>query len=160
MPGSRVSIFTATTWKSGPPSFASSASSVGISCRQGTHQVAHRFRSTVLPCQSASDSGLPRGIRKPQIRHLQGCLGDVHGGHLAACQRLELFRQIDRRAAGGVPARVARQGSNPVYPGKPDDQAGENAGPDQGGPPRSGFRGVSARSWSNAPRVAGSRAVA
>src|SRR6201991_5124168 len=57
--GSRVSIFTATTWKSGPPSFCSSASSVGISLRQGTHQVAHKFNNTVRPRQSARLRGLP-----------------------------------------------------------------------------------------------------
>ena len=52
--GSRVSMLTATTSNSGPPSLACSASSAGISLRQGTHQVAHRLNSTVRPRQSAS----------------------------------------------------------------------------------------------------------
>src|SRR5262249_22961306 len=41
------------------PSFCWSAASAGISLRHGTHQVAHRLRSTTLPRQSASVLSAP-----------------------------------------------------------------------------------------------------
>ena len=54
-----LSIESATTSNPAPPSCACKRSRVGISARQGTHQVAHRFSRTTLPWKSASRSGLP-----------------------------------------------------------------------------------------------------
>ena len=48
-----------TTSKLAPPSLPCKASSAGISLRQGTHQVAHRFSRTVRPRQSASVFAAP-----------------------------------------------------------------------------------------------------
>src|SRR3954465_5450409 len=52
-------MLTATTANLSPPSLPSRLSSAGISLRQGTHQVAHRFNSTVRPRQSDSDFWAP-----------------------------------------------------------------------------------------------------
>ena len=57
----------ATTSKSSPPSFACSASSAGISLRHGTHQVAHRFSSTVRPRNSRKRARLAVGIVERKI---------------------------------------------------------------------------------------------
>ena len=104
-----------------------SASSVGISLRQGTHQVAHRLSSTVRPRQSASVSGLPVASVEREVGHLQRALGNVNGGHLAMRQRRQFLGQFDRRPAGRVAARIAREGRNPVYPREPNDDAGDAA---------------------------------
>lgn len=48
------SIESGRTWKSAPPRRACNASSVGISSRQGTHQVAQMFKSTTRPWKSSS----------------------------------------------------------------------------------------------------------
>src|SRR3546814_5455002 len=53
------SMESATTSKSDPPSVACSRSRVGISSRQGPHQVAQRLSSTSLPRKSARESRLP-----------------------------------------------------------------------------------------------------
>ena len=60
-------MLTATTSKSAPPSLACRASSAGISLRQGTHQVAHRFSSTVRPRQSASDFAAAAAVREGEV---------------------------------------------------------------------------------------------
>src|SRR3569832_1679454 len=70
-------MLTATTWKSGLPSFCSSASSVGISLRQGTHHVAHRLSSTVLPLKSARVSFLPAASSKARFGTLSGLLATL-----------------------------------------------------------------------------------
>ena len=54
-----MSILTATTANLSPPSLPCRLSSAGISLRQGTHQVAHRFNRTVRPFQSDSFFALP-----------------------------------------------------------------------------------------------------
>src|SRR4029079_1641915 len=63
-----------TTSNSSPPSLACKASSAGISLRQGTHQVAQRFTSTVRPRQSASDLGVPLPSLKASSGRLFGAL--------------------------------------------------------------------------------------
>ena len=75
--GSRVSILTATTSKSAPPSFACNSSSAGISLRQGTHQVAHRLNSTVRPRQSDSRRSAPLPSRKARSGSRIGRLAAV-----------------------------------------------------------------------------------
>src|SRR5215831_17893159 len=67
-------MLTATTWNLGPPSLACSASRAGISLRQGTHQVAHRLRSTVRPRQSASVSSRPSPSRNDRSGRRCGSL--------------------------------------------------------------------------------------
>src|SRR5690606_8490404 len=55
------SMLTATTSKRSGPISLCSASSAGISWRQGAHQVAQRLSSSVLPAKSASVMALPSG---------------------------------------------------------------------------------------------------
>src|SRR5262245_11575168 len=62
--GPPLSILTGTTAKSLPPSLASSLSSAGISSRQGTHQVAQRFKSTTLPAKSWSVLMAPSAVKE------------------------------------------------------------------------------------------------
>src|SRR3569832_2568882 len=62
----------ATTSKSLPPSLVCSRLSAGISLRHGTHQVAQRFTSTVLPRQSESFLGLPSASSKARSGSLSG----------------------------------------------------------------------------------------
>ena len=57
-------MLTATTSNLSLPSLPCSASSAGISLRHGTHQVAHRFNSTVLPWNAPSVRGLPSASAK------------------------------------------------------------------------------------------------
>src|ERR1043166_2003867 len=70
--GSRVSMLTATTSKCGPPSLPCKASSAGISRRQGMHQVAHRFSSTVRPRQSARCRGTMPASAKVRLGTFRG----------------------------------------------------------------------------------------
>ncbi len=55
------------TSKASLPFSFCSASSAGISARQGAHHVAHRLSSTVLPAWSASVIGLPSGSLKARL---------------------------------------------------------------------------------------------
>src|SRR5258708_8673933 len=70
-------MLTATTSKLGPPSLICRLSSAGISLRQGTHQVAHRFTSTVRPRQSESFLGLPSASSKARSGSRSGALAMV-----------------------------------------------------------------------------------
>ena len=106
--GSRVSMLTATTSKSGPPSFACSASSAGISRRHGTHQVAQRLRSTVRPRQSASVLSWPCGVLERQIGHAERRLRQSQRRDLAMRQRRDLSGDINRGLAGRI-GRIASQ---------------------------------------------------
>src|SRR6185437_12725867 len=74
------------------------------------------------------------GVLEGEVRHLQRALGDVHRRDLTAGERGDLLRQRHRRPAGLVASIVARKGRNPVYPGQPDHDSGEDAGQDQGQP--------------------------
>ena len=65
--GLRVSMLMATTSNVSPPSFVCSSSSAGISLRQGTHQVAHRFSSTVWPRQSRERARLAVGVLEGEV---------------------------------------------------------------------------------------------
>ena len=131
--GSRVSILTATTSNLSPPSFACSASSAGISLRHGTHQVAHRFSSTVRPRQSASVRGLPSASLNARSGSRRGVGRDADAGDLAARQRGEPLGQLGRRAARRI-RRIALQRADPVYRRKPDDDARNPAKRDHGKP--------------------------
>src|SRR6185437_3289053 len=77
---------------------------------------------------------LAAGVLEGEVRHLQRALGDVHRRDLTAGERGDLLRQRHRRPAGLVAPIVARKGRNPVYPGQPDHDSGEDAGQDQGQP--------------------------
>ena len=57
-----LSMDRATTSKRSLPSSAWSASSVGISSRQGTHQVAQTFRRITLPRKSSMSPRLPSSV--------------------------------------------------------------------------------------------------
>ena len=130
-----------TTSKSAPPSLPCKASSAGISLRQGTHQVAHRFSSTVRPRQSASDFAAPlASLKASSGRRFRGA-GDRNGGDLAADQRRHPAGGFHRSLAGRVGARIACQAANPVYPRQSDRDAGHAAQNNQGEP----FLGVRAR---------------
>src|SRR5271165_2163549 len=67
-----VSTLTATTSKPLPPASACSLSSAGISARQGTHQVAHRFRSSARPRKSASAVLFPSARSKASGKAWRG----------------------------------------------------------------------------------------
>ena len=87
-----------TTAKSSPPSAACSRSSAGISCRQGTHQVAQRLTSATLPLKSASVFGAPSASREGEVGELFRRLGDAESRDLAADQRIERRRLRDAPA--------------------------------------------------------------
>ncbi len=82
-------MLTATTWKSGPPSLACSLSSAGISLRQGTHQVAHRFSSTVRPRKSARVLGGRRPALEGDVGQRAGRRAGLERRHLAVDQGIE-----------------------------------------------------------------------
>ena len=127
-------MLTATTSKSGPPSLACSASSAGISLRQGTHQVAHRLNSTVLPRQSASVLRAPVVVLESQIGQAFRALRHRKRGHLAAHQGRDPLRGFLRRAAFRRHRHIACQAADPVYPCQPHNDAGETARQDNGEP--------------------------
>ncbi len=139
-------MLTATTSKSGPPSLACSASSAGISLRQGTHQVAHRLNSTVRPRQSASVLRAPALVLESQLRQAFRRLGHRQRGHLAADQRRDPLRGFLRRTAFRRHRHIACQAADPVYPRQSHGDAGETARQDNGEPllgvGEAGFRRV------------------
>ena len=125
--GSRVSILTVTTSKLGPPNFFSSASSDGISLRQGTHQVAHRLSSTVRPRQLSSASGRPSASWKARLGTLSWLLATmtaatspVASGAIFAA-RATAGRQITSFAMslGGPPNRLPVRAAIPYTPARP-----------------------------------------
>ncbi len=108
--GSRVSMLTATTSKSGPPSFFCRASSAGISLRQGTHQVAQRLSSTVPPLPFGQGAALCRLVRKARPARLRGVVDAVSA---ATSPRIRGARRLAVSTAGrqavsppGLRARV------------------------------------------------------
>ena len=101
--GSRVSILMVTTSNLSPPSAACNLSSAGISLRQGTHQVAHRFKSTVRPRQSES-CGQP-------LRILEGEVGDLDG------VRATVSAAISPCASGAIRLAAATAGAQPAAAG-------------------------------------------
>src|SRR3954471_11525967 len=123
LPGSRVSILTATTWKLGPPSLACTASSVGISLRHGTHQVAHKFSSTVRPLKSANVTGLPAASVKAMSGTFSGLLATLTAAtsprakgasflaNSTACRQLTSF--------AGSPPTLLRRTEIPYTPASP-----------------------------------------
>jgi hypothetical protein len=65
---------TAATVKSSPPIAFSSRSSAGISVRQGTHQVAQRLKSTVLPANALRLVSVPSGALKARSARYSGSI--------------------------------------------------------------------------------------
>src|SRR6266478_3810036 len=122
-------MLTATTSKSGPPSLACKLSSAGISLRQGTHQVAHRLTSTVLPRHSESFRGLPSASSKARSGSRSGLVAMVNGA-----------------GAGGIAARPTLEAAEAIDPGKADQRADQdgadgNRDPARGGRARGGRLG-------------------
>ncbi len=67
------------------PYFFWMESSSGISCLQGTHQLAQKLSMTTWPLYCASDSGVP--ARESSVKSGAGLLGDVAGESGGADQR-------------------------------------------------------------------------
>ena len=84
--------------------WSAGSSSAGISLRQGTHQVAHRFTSTVRPRQSESFLGLPSASSKARSGSRSGAVAMVSAATSPCASGASLLRQLDRRAAGGIAA--------------------------------------------------------
>src|SRR5215813_134987 len=102
-------MLTATTSKAGPPSLRWRAASAGISLRHGTHQVAHRLRSTTRPRQSASVLSAPAASLK------------VSGG-TGRASSVTLTAATSPRASGAmrlVTSLAERQAASPPLPPKP-----------------------------------------
>ena len=97
-------MLTATTSKFGPPSLVCRFSSAGISLRQGRHQVAHRFTSTVRPRQSESFLGLPSASSKARSGSRNGTVAMVSAA-TSPCAR-----GVRRRATSTAP----RQAGSPA----------------------------------------------
>jgi hypothetical protein len=115
-------------------------SSAGISLRHGTHHVAQRFNSTVLPRQSESFR-LAVGV-------LEGEVGEPHrlGCHrqrreFAMRQRAILRARSTRAAAGGIAARAPLQPADPVNSGKSDQSPDQDRANGKRNPPRGGRSG-------------------
>ena len=72
-----VSTLIVTTSKSLEPSSPCKRSSVGISSRHGTHQVAQRLTSVTRPLNAARLVGLPSGPRKSRAIIGWACFGEV-----------------------------------------------------------------------------------
>ena len=128
--GSRVSMLTATTSKLGPPSLACSASSAGISLRQGTHQVAHRLSRTVRPRQSARWRSAPPASRKARSGSRIGCVGDRARPRPRRARAARGAAPARPAPAGGIDAAIACNRLIPYTAAKPDGDAGKAAGHD------------------------------
>ena len=117
--GSRVSMLTATTSKSAPPSLACNSSSAGISLRQGTHQVAHRLNSTVRPLPVGQPPLGAAAVAEGQVGQPERPASPRHRGDLAARERRDPLGGLDGRPAGRIDGRLPSNGLIPYTPASP-----------------------------------------
>ena len=87
--------------------------------RQGTHQVAHRFSSTVRPRQSESFFGLPLPSSKARSGICSGFVAMVRAATSPCASGAIFLRQRYRGAADGIAACIAPDPPIPYTPANP-----------------------------------------
>ena len=95
---------------------ARSASSAGISLRQGTHQVAHRLRSTVRPRQSVSVRSRPSRILEGEIGHQERRAARRSSAATSPCASGAMRLAVATAGAQAAAAGLLRRRAIPYTP--------------------------------------------
>src|SRR5499427_7951971 len=103
-------MLTATTSKAGPPSLRWRAASAGISLRHGTHQVAHRLRSTTRSFHSASVLAPPLASLKANVGRWSGSVATLTAAtspRASGAMRLAVASAWPQAASAALPCKPA-----------------------------------------------------
>src|SRR5579864_7103991 len=109
----------ATTSKFLPPSLVCKRSSAGISFRQGTHHVAHRFTSSVRPRHSESFLGLPSASSKARSGSFKGVAAMVSAATSPCASGAILLESLTAAAHAESSPALRLSPPNPYTPAYP-----------------------------------------